>query len=629
MTSWFRLPDGRPAFTDTEGVAVAHLSKDRSTLVVKLHAGRIDGFTANGSRALDVRTPAGALKTGKGSSKATTKKVGRIVLPKLTVDSSLYGTAYTHGKSTLKQAFGEVVHYGDDSQAAISLHLPGLDDSEIGTSGASVALVDGDGYYPEEYDFEATDLPDFVDGTSTYELSAGDLEMDTQGYLTSDVNSGREWSCLGGDGQGNYYYNLEVSGLTYRGLPVASHDFGAHVYIYGYNYTADATGLYGDGTTVTPEWATLADKTGSAPAPGAKPKLTWVGDGDEPNLADSLADDVYVTWPTGVDGSGLTADDVEITLHSEEGDSLTLVPGTDFEVQGTGGESQIAILYHNWAFVPVYSTMTVSVDGAAVGSTAVSKTYDIGSVYAYEAQQGGGGTTVDGTVVAYSFYGLANLTDPTQVTTAATYTLSVVQDDTTYYYAEDGDGVGSLVTDQTAAKTYDASGADERNIQLIENSVYTTTRRNQTEDKTVDGDTVTFTKSYSGGGLLQPQLTSGLEVEPGYILPTGTTWVVQEKWAWQPAIAVGWTGVDIQPYTGKFEYEVEVGASQQFTADEDVTWSLLNAQSPDTTIDENGLLTIGEDETATTFAVIATSTTDDSEEGVGTVNVKVVAAPTP
>lgn len=74
---------------------------------------------------------------------------------------------------------------------------------------------------------------------------------------------------------------------------------------------------------------------------------------------------------------------------------------------------------------------------------------------------------------------------------------------------------------------------------------------------------------------------------------------------------------------------VEKGAVANFTAnvvgenledaDKEVTWSLENATSENTTIDENGVLTVATDEAAETIVVVATSNYDNTKSGTSTV----------
>ncbi|MEQ2455772.1 discoidin domain-containing protein [Flavonifractor hominis] len=89
------------------------------------------------------------------------------------------------------------------------------------------------------------------------------------------------------------------------------------------------------------------------------------------------------------------------------------------------------------------------------------------------------------------------------------------------------------------------------------------------------------------------------------------------------------TGVTVSPATAS----VQVGTTRQFTAvvtgenepDQAVTWSVEDAQSETTTISDDGLLTVAEDETAETLTVTATSVAN--EEISGTATVTVTAAP--
>ncbi|MDR1791676.1 MAG: Ig-like domain repeat protein [Propionibacteriaceae bacterium] len=553
--------------------------------------------------------------------------------PTLSIDSDLYCSVFTTGKSTLKEMYGLYLDCGADSKATFTLSDPSLDNSKIDSSNATVTLVDGDGYYADEYIFTATSLPTtWTAGSLEYTIDGEDLQIDSHDYATADANSGREWSCLGGDGHGNYWFNLKVSGIEYDGSPLPDQVFRLHVYVYGYNYTSDAISLYPTPINLTPVIASLSTKA-TAPTPGAAPIFTWVGDAaaDKPNFVDRTVDDIYVTWPTGVNASAVTASDVTITLKSAYGDTKVLTASDDYVVNSSAGETQIAIKYVNWAFIPVYSTMTVSVDTSVLTGTPVTsatQNYNIASVWVYEAQQGGGGTTVDGTVTAYSFYGLANLTSVDQLFSAATYTLRATVGGQTVYYAADG----TLTTSAAQAKVYDASGATDSNTRLIGNTLFVTSRANRTEHKVVDGELITFTKVYSGGRLLTPvQADPGLLPAPGYAIPWGTSnWITHEKWAWQPVIGEGWTGVDVQPYTGRYGYTVDKGATQQFTpSDGSVVWSIVGTVNPGTTITADGLLTISRSETAAKFGIVATSTTDTSSEGVGAIEITVRTPSTP
>jgi len=82
---------------------------------------------------------------------------------------------------------------------------------------------------------------------------------------------------------------------------------------------------------------------------------------------------------------------------------------------------------------------------------------------------------------------------------------------------------------------------------------------------------------------------------------------------------------------------MDKGGTQQFTAeitgenlkDTSVTWSIEGNASESTTIDENGLLTIGADETAATIKVIVTSNFDTSMTDYTTVTVNGNEAPNP
>ncbi|MEU4657646.1 hypothetical protein AB0G32_27560 [Streptomyces sp. NPDC023723] len=142
VTAWFVGADGTAAFTDPTGVARATLSADRQRLTILIDASKITGFTGSGSADLYVRPAAGALRATSGRAAYTplATDVGDYTVPELDVTSDIFGSAYTHGKSTLKEHFGGVVTYDPDTQADLALKLPGLENSKIGTSGAKVEL---------------------------------------------------------------------------------------------------------------------------------------------------------------------------------------------------------------------------------------------------------------------------------------------------------------------------------------------------------------------------------------------------------------------------------------------------------------------------------------------------------
>ncbi|MCI7813277.1 MAG: hypothetical protein SO016_03290 [Lachnospiraceae bacterium] len=554
--------------------------------------------------------------------------------PSLSVESNIYGSAFTHGKTGLVvYATNTQVEYAEDSQAIFTLVLPDgspVDDSLIDCSNASVTLTDGDGYYTGEYAFHKTALDGkWENGQYVYRLDAGDLVMNLDTYPYPDLESVREMSSLGGDGSGNYYLNLTVSGIVYDGVPVEDQTFRIHIFIFGRDYRGDANTLYGEEGTpaIEAEFARLDTKTDALPDASSLPAWTWIGEGDKPILCDHLADDFYITWPSGSDASAITSSDVRVTLYSQYGDALALTGEEDFQVQSSEDETQIALIYQNWPFMPVYNTMTIEVDGP---DGSIAQSYDIGSVYAYEAQQGGSGS-----VSIYSFYGLANLTSWDQIMSPAICVLSITDENgQTLYYAEDENGVGYTTDDITKAMQFDASGEEDRNQKLAVNSVFISKLNGQTEDKVVGDETITFTKTTpgkdsgidAGGGLLSPlNCDPSLEPAPGYVIPWGTeNWITNEKWSWQANVNEGWEGLVVTPFVGHYKWEAEASSQVQFQAsfhDEEVKvdWVIASNVDEGTSISEDGLLTIAPDESHATFSIRAIA-----EDGtLGAVNITV------
>ncbi len=535
----------------------------------------------------------------------------------VSVDSQINGYVFTYGKSTLKNALSSYLDYGEDSYASIKIAFTDgspVDDAKIDASNSYVRLSEGDGYYQDEYVLAACVLDnEWSNGTTTYALKQGDFELQYDLYPRKDINSGREWSCLGGDGSGNYRFNFELGGICYDGQELPAVVFPVYVHVYGYNYAADAAKLYGeDGSpAIEANFVSLAECAKTVQV-DETPIWTWIGAGDKPILCDNAADNFYITWPEGTDASALSSADVHAELISAYGDVYELIPEEDYLVKSSKTETQIAVVMQNWAFQPVYTTLNLTVNGE-------SKSFDIASVYVYEAQQGGGGTTVDGTVTAYSFYGLANLNDWTQIMAPAIYILTCKDGEETLYYATDEAGNGVLVDDITKAKTFDASNDQERNQTLIGNTVYVTSRSDGQEmEMTVNGEAITFAKTYpgrgaaisGGGSLLAPTACDqSLEALPGYVIPWGTAnWITNEKWAWQKGVETGWSGIDVTPYTGKFVYTVARGSTQQFEASlhgeaENVIWWIAGDVADGTTVDANGLVTVAADEQLAQFAV--------------------------
>ena len=122
-----------------------------------------------------------------------------------------------------------------------------------------------------------------------------------------------------------------------------------------------------------------------------------MGRAAKPVLCDDKQDDFFVTWPVRTDASGLTADAVTVTLHTQYGEHYQLTSVGEhiqYAVFSSAEETQVAATFRHAAFPPVFNTMTIEVDNGN-GLTA-SKAYDIASVYTYMAQQGGGRLPADG-----------------------------------------------------------------------------------------------------------------------------------------------------------------------------------------------------------------------------------------
>ncbi|SER83396.1 PTS transporter subunit EIIC [Streptococcus gallolyticus] len=246
--------------------------------------------------------------------------------------SALYSIPYVGGAIA-----GEKVTYSGEATIQLT-STETIDDSKIDSSDAVISLVDGDGYYTDELILKATTLDnDWSNGQTTYTLSEGDIEWSLGDYVVSDSNSGKEWSAFGGDGNGVYTFNLQVSGLKYDGEEVDAQMFKVKVYIYGRDAT-DMAEQYNDLEDI------VATESSSGKTLSNTIQWTWKGSGDKPNLADNI----YITWSKEDGEMDLSADAVTITLTSEYGDSLTL-SDDDYQVFNHDNETQIALIYRNWA----------------------------------------------------------------------------------------------------------------------------------------------------------------------------------------------------------------------------------------------------------------------------------------
>ncbi|MDE7272846.1 MAG: alpha/beta hydrolase [Lachnospiraceae bacterium] len=524
--------------------------------------------------------------------------------PVLKINSTIFGLADTGNKSTLKHTLIKTSGPGDQSicyydeygnraayeegaeieldpvsytgAAVLKLEADNLDDNKIDSSAAVVKIVDGDGYYPEELILNANTLEgSWKNGTLQYVLDEGDIEWFTGDYPMNDDNSSREWSCFGGDGNGCYTFKFEVSGISYDGQPVDAVTFPVYVYIYGRSA--------GD---LKPKYDVLPVKAGTSGLSQTDTiQWKWIGEGEKPILCDGVTDHFYITWPVGTDASAITAGDVTVTLKNQYGDSYELKADEQFFIFSGRKETQVAVAFQHAAFTPVYNTMTIAV---AHGDLKASKTYDVGSVYTYMVQQGGGGVTVDGTVTAYSYYGYEGMNHVNQASGGVTYTLTTEVDGETFYYAEDENSTAYLTKMDTVpqdvftgglddmekpgdamdfnmsmsfdkgnavpedAMIFDASGAEDCNIRLILNTLYVTTRVDQSEVRTVDGQEILFTKSYDMNNASTGSM-EGVTAAPGYVLYTDGI-SPNQMWAWSERFQAGWepeSGIPVGfPYCG-------------------------------------------------------------------------------
>ena len=439
------------------------------------------------------------------------------------------------------------------------------DDSLIDSSNAVVKIVDGSGYFADEYILSSTTLDgEWVDGKYTYTLEAGDIEWNTWDYDTTvDYNSNREWSIMGGDGNGVYVINLEVSGITYDGVEIPAETFRVVIYCYGRTCTDLALS-----TEYTPN--TVDTTYTSGLKAGDSAKWDWTTENfdalldNKPYMNDTYTDYFSVVWPEGTNASGITADDVTITLSSAYGEEYVLSAETaygeeEYTVFNNDGETIIAVTYQQWSWYPVFSVMSIKVDN---GTLAASTSYDIASVGASMVQTGGGGVTIDHTVTCYNFYGVEGMTAENAIGDTS-YTLTATVDGALQYYAEDSGGKGYLTTDKDEAWVGDVT--EYYNIAVRGNVVFVESREVSTEEKTVDGVTYTFDQNLASKSFynaVSTMVEKGATLVPGYNLTNAGV----SKWAWTTRYQSGWNMYTEEPtglpyVDGSWWYGYKAGGS--------------------------------------------------------------------
>lgn len=500
VTGWIVNENGEPAFADESGVAFA-VNGENFELDITIDASKITGFHTNGSGELYVKPVGGNPLVVEGENhgqyNVVSELAGAYTIPEVEVVGTVEGTSQ----------MGEVTLTEDT--VTVALRLDGVDDGLIDSSASVVRLLEGDGYYLSDYSFADDTLSgEWANGESSY-------------TITTEKFSGA-FSELGGDGNGNYYANIGVSGITYNGLPLSEAVFRVHVYAFGRTFTIESNGSLINDTQ--PLWAASTEN-------------------GIPVLCDAYPDFLNVTWPIDFDASALTAEDFTLTLRSEYGDELVLIPGTDFTVESEKSQTEIAVNYIYWANIPVYTTLSVDVNTANLTwdqqkytVTSISHDYDIASVYSYFIMSGG----MQGTQ-KWTYYGVENLTDWEQAFVIPTYTLTYTDENgAVNYYTEDENGNGLFTSAADEAMEFDSR--EDNHCQIVDNTGSFERVYDQTAEVVVDGVTYTVDKVYANADNmpLDPADCTGLTAKPGYVI--GDSWEMHGRWPWQTFVNIGYQG---------------------------------------------------------------------------------------
>ena len=501
VTGWFVNEAGESAFTNTSGIAMAVNGEDFE-LDITIDASKIEGFSTNGSADLYVMPTGGIPLVVEGDNHgqyvAVSEKAGSYIIPEVQIEGTIEAESQKNE-----------TEYKEDT-VTIALKLEGVDDTLIDSSSSYVVMREGDGYYLSDFSFE--------DGTLSGEWSNGEIT-----YKVTPEQLQGDFSPLGGDGNGNYYINVGVGGITYNGLPLGEKTFRIHVYSFGRTFTIESNGSLINDTQ--PSWTTETE-------------------GGEPVLCDAYPDQLNVAWPVDFDASALEEEDFTLTMRSDYGDELVLEPGKDFTVKSDKDKTVITVNYIYWANIPVYKTMSVDVNTEKLNwdtekytvSEVISHDYDIASVYAYYVMSGG----MEGTQ-KWTYYGVDNLTDWEQAFKIPTYTLTFTDENgVVKYYAEDENGNGRFA--DTAEEAAEFDSREDNQCQVVENTGSFARVYDQTQDVEVNGVTYTCDKVYSNADNmpLEPDECTGITAQKGYII--GDNWEMHGRWPWQTFINEGYLG---------------------------------------------------------------------------------------
>lgn len=520
--------------------------------------------------------------------------------PAVTVEGRLYAEGCTIGTTvkpgnnytTLKAEEGGKLVYAEDSK--IVFRFENADPDKLDLSEAAVVLLEGDGYYVSDMIFTGGSLTAGEEsGSLVFTMDSEDLVFNNDQGYTID-NGGLEWSAQGGDGGGRYRFNLALTGVKYDGAEISETVFPLNIYIWGREFSARSSprgasdsrwgaGNFNDVVLPVAEEKPLDH----SPEVGAEPVWTWIGEDSagKPILCDYLTDNFYISWPAGVDASAIGDADVTITLFSKYGDERVLVPNTlvktdpedvkflpdgEYSVYSSADTTQISVNLVNWAYTPVYNRMSIEVGEE-------SMTYEVGSVYQYSVQQGGG-IDYDKTVTCATLFGVANLSDFSQeelfkqpFTYSWVFRAREGMGAPTLLYVEHEDGSYETVREQggggpgggmgqQAPKPEGSEFPSDADVRFVGNTLYWTNFEGSkqvvvhTDDPDFaefDGQEVTFVKNYNSGmgylGMMDKSLA--FEVADGYVKTAGF-YADHMNWAWAEFAlgdAHGWINPDFVP----------------------------------------------------------------------------------
>ncbi len=245
-----------------------------------------------------------------------------------------------------------------------------------------------------------------------------------------------------------------------------------------------------------------------------------------------------------------------------------------------------------------------------------SGVYQVGDTVTITADSGGSGLAF-GKWVADS----ADVVFGDSTASTTTFTMPATDVTVTAYYQQ----IVSLTNNDTVKITVSPDSYIETGKAIVPDSVTVRLEGVMWQIDLVEGKDYTLSYSNNIAVGTATVTVAGIGAYSGYATASFT--ITEAPASADPTVS----SVTVNPSTAT----IAKGGNKTFTATvngdnspvQTVTWSVTGGRSSETTISDNGVLTIGENETATNLIVSATSTYDEGKTGYATVTVSDGTAP--